>query len=209
MCWKARYHSTSKDLYSQGYGLPSSYARAIKKAEYQRIDAYKLVLEKTPESPLDSREIKPANLKRKSTLNTHWRDWCWSWSSSILVTWYEPSQLIGKVPDVGKNWRQKKRVSEDKMAGWHHTCNKHELEQPLGDDEGHRLNVLQSMGLQSQTQLGDWTTTTGYFGRKQIIKWPSMAGIGFVIQKPTGSYLINRQTLYLGKMMSDTIWYSF
>ena len=64
MCWKARYHSTSKDLYSQGYGLPSSYARAIKKAEYQRIDAYKLVLEKTPESPLDSREIKPANLKR-------------------------------------------------------------------------------------------------------------------------------------------------
>ena len=31
MCWKARYHSTSKDLYSQGYGLPSSYARAIKR----------------------------------------------------------------------------------------------------------------------------------------------------------------------------------
>ena len=118
------------------------------------------------------------------------------------------SQLIGKVPDVGKNWRQKK-VSEDKMAGWHHRCNKHELEQPLGDDEGHRLNVLQSMGSQSQTQLGDWTTTTGYFGRKQIIKWPSMAGIGFVIQKPTGSYLINGQTLYLGKMMSDIIWYSF
>ena len=38
---------------------------AIKKAEHQRIDAYKLVLEKTPESPLDSKEIKPANLKRK------------------------------------------------------------------------------------------------------------------------------------------------
>ena len=23
----------------------------------------------------------------KSTLNTHWKDWCWSWSSSILVIW--------------------------------------------------------------------------------------------------------------------------
>ena len=31
----------------------------IKKAECQRIDAFKLVLEKTLESPLDSKEIKP------------------------------------------------------------------------------------------------------------------------------------------------------
>ena len=23
----------------------------------------------------------------KSALNTHWKDWCWSWCSSILVTW--------------------------------------------------------------------------------------------------------------------------
>ena len=35
----------------------------IRKAEHQRIDAFKLVLEKTPESPLDSKEIKPVNLK--------------------------------------------------------------------------------------------------------------------------------------------------
>ena len=35
----------------------------VKKAERQRIDAFKLVLEKTPESPLDSTEIKPVNLK--------------------------------------------------------------------------------------------------------------------------------------------------
>ena len=36
----------------------------LKKAECQRIDAFKLVLEKIPESPLDSRESKPVNLKR-------------------------------------------------------------------------------------------------------------------------------------------------
>ena len=35
----------------------------IKKAECQRIDAFKLVLEKTLESPLDSKEIKSANPK--------------------------------------------------------------------------------------------------------------------------------------------------
>ena len=33
----------------------------IKKAEHRRIDAFELVLEKTVESPLDCREIKPVN----------------------------------------------------------------------------------------------------------------------------------------------------
>ena len=25
----------------------------------------------------------------KSTLNIHWKDWCWSWSSNTSVTWFE------------------------------------------------------------------------------------------------------------------------
>ena len=42
----------------------------IKKAERQRIDAFKLwfvVLEKTPESPLDNKEIKPVNLEENQS----------------------------------------------------------------------------------------------------------------------------------------------
>ena len=35
----------------------------VKKAEHQRIDAFELVLEKTLESPLDCKEIKPVNPK--------------------------------------------------------------------------------------------------------------------------------------------------
>ena len=35
----------------------------IKKAEHQSIDAFKLVLEKTLEGPLDCKEIKPVNPK--------------------------------------------------------------------------------------------------------------------------------------------------
>ena len=27
--------------------------------------------------------------ERKSVLNIHWKDWCWSWSSSTLATWWE------------------------------------------------------------------------------------------------------------------------
>ena len=33
----------------------------------------------------------------------------------------ENSQLIGKVPDAGKDrGQEEKRVSEDELAGWHH-----------------------------------------------------------------------------------------
>ena len=47
------------------------------------------------------------------------------------------NQLIGKVPDVGKDWGQKeKRASEDEMAERYHQCNGPELGQTLGDGEG-------------------------------------------------------------------------
>ena len=47
----------------------------MKKAERQRIDAFKLVLEKTLESPLDCKEIKSVNPKgNQSVLNIHWKD---------------------------------------------------------------------------------------------------------------------------------------
>ena len=44
-----------------------------------------MVLEKTLESPLDSKEIKPVNPKGESTLNIPWKDWCWRWNSNSLV----------------------------------------------------------------------------------------------------------------------------
>ena len=44
-------------------------------------------------------------------------------------------QVTGKVPDAGKDFRQKRRTSEDKTAGWHHGCNEHELGQ-ISDGEG-------------------------------------------------------------------------
>ena len=65
---KQRHYSADKRLYSQGYGLPNGHmqlweldrkeGRAPKNAWL-----WTVVLEKTPESPLDSKEIKPLNLK--------------------------------------------------------------------------------------------------------------------------------------------------
>ena len=42
-----------------------------------------MVLEKTLESPLDCKEIKPGN---QSVQNIHGKDWCWSWSYNTLTT---------------------------------------------------------------------------------------------------------------------------
>ena len=102
----------------------------IKKAEHQRID----VLEKAPESPLDSK-IKSANLKG-STLNIHWKDWCWRWSSSILVIWCEQT-AHQKSPWC---WESLRAEGEEGVrgwrGGWHHQCNG--LGQTLGDGEGQR-----------------------------------------------------------------------
>ena len=47
------------------------------------------------------------------------------------------SQLNGKDPDAGKNWRQEEKgMTEDEMVGWHYLLNAYEFEQALRDDEG-------------------------------------------------------------------------
>ena len=43
---------------------------------------------------------------------------------------------LKKIPNAGKDWGQKGKVSVDEMAGWHHQCNGHEFGQTLGDGEG-------------------------------------------------------------------------
>ena len=70
---------------------------------------------------------------RKSTLNIHWKDWCWS--SNTLATWCE-EPTHWKDPDAGNEWRQEKGTTEDEMAGWYHRLNGHEFEQTLGDGDG-------------------------------------------------------------------------
>ena len=46
------------------------------------------------------------------------------------------SQLIGKDPNVGKDWRQEEKgLTEDEMVGWHHCPNGYEFEQPPRDSE--------------------------------------------------------------------------
>ena len=57
--------------------------------------------------------------------------------------------LIGKDPDAGGNWGQKKGATEDEMAGWHHWHDGHEFEQASGEWwRTGKAGMLQSMGSQ-------------------------------------------------------------
>ena len=110
----------------------------IKKAEYQKTDAFKLWWWRTLQSLLDRKEIKPVDPKgNQSWIFIGMTDaeteapilW-----PSVAKTW-----LTGKDPDAGKDWRrEEKRMTEDEMVGWHHWVNGHEFEQApgLGDGQG-------------------------------------------------------------------------
>ena len=86
-----------------------------------------MVLEKTFESPLDSKEIKPVNLKRINSEDQ---------TLEGLMLKLE-LQFFGKDPAAWKDWEQEEEgVTEDEMVRWHHRLNGHEFEQTLGDGEG-------------------------------------------------------------------------
>ena len=95
-----------------------------------------VVLEKTLESPLDCKEIKPVNPKGNQPWILIGRTDAEA-EASILWPQFVKNWLIGKDPDAGKDWRQEEmRATEDEMLGWHHQFNGHELGQTLGDGEG-------------------------------------------------------------------------
>ena len=61
----------------------------IKKAECQRIDASELWGWRRLLRVLGLQGDPTSLSKRKSVLNSHRKDWCWSWSSNTLATWCE------------------------------------------------------------------------------------------------------------------------
>ena len=101
------------------------------------------------------------SILQKSTLNIHWKDWCWS--SNTLATDMK-NQLIGKDPDAGKDWRQKEKgPAEVDMVRQHHWLNGHEFDQTGRQWRTEEAGMLQSMGVtKTWTWFSDWSTTMGY-----------------------------------------------
>ena len=86
-----------------------------------------VVLEKTLESPLDCKEIKPVNCKEIQSWIFIGRT---NAAAETPILWLPDVKnwLIGKDPDAGNDWRQEEKgTTEDRMVGWHHWLNGHEL----------------------------------------------------------------------------------
>ena len=133
-----RHYSANKSPSSQSYGFSNSHvwmwnSWTIKKAECQRIDASELGLEKTLESPLDCKKIKPVNPKGNQSWIFIGRT-----DAKAPILWSSDAKnwLIRKDPNAGKDWRQEKGTTEEEMVGWHHQLNGHEFEQAPGVGDG-------------------------------------------------------------------------
>ena len=115
-----------------------------------------VVLEKTLESPLDSKKVKPINPKGNQPLIFIGRTDAEA-ETPILWLTHAKSWLIGKDRDAEGDWGQEEKgMTEDEMAGWHHWLDGCESEQALGVGDGQ--GSLQSMGvIKNQTRLSNWT----------------------------------------------------
>ena len=125
-----------------------------------------VVLEKTLERPLDCKENQPVHPKG---------DQSWVFigrtdaEAEMPILWppHEKSWLIGKDPDVGRDWGQEEKgTTEDEMAGWHHWLDAHEFgwTPGVGDGQTGRPGMLQFMG--SQIVGHNWVTELNWTGAR-------------------------------------------
>ena len=129
---KQRHHFADKGLYSQSYGLSCSH---VWMWEFDHKEGWAMknwclwnVPEKTLESPLDSKEIKPVNPKGNQPWIFIGRT---DAEAEAPILWPPDVKnwLIGKYPDAGKVWRQEKKgMTENEVVEWYHWLDGYEFE---------------------------------------------------------------------------------
>ena len=119
------------------------------------------VQEKTLESPLDCKGVKPVHPKG----NQPWIFIGRTDAEAEATIHWPPdakNQLTGKDPDAGKDWRQEEKgATEDEMVRWHHhnstNMSSSKLCEIVEDREAWCAAVRGVT--KSQKQLSDWTAT--------------------------------------------------
>ena len=138
---KQSHYFADKGLSNRSYSFSSSHIQVWELGHkegwtLENCCFWTMVLEKTLESHLDCKEIKPVNPKEiqpwifigrtdaEAEAPIFW--------PPVVKNWF-----FGKNPDAGKDWRrEEKGITEDEMVGWHHWLKGHEFEQALGNGEG-------------------------------------------------------------------------
>ena len=140
------------------------------------------MLEKTPECPLESKEIIPVNRKGDQSWISIGRT---DAEAEAPIFWLPDAKnwLIGKDPDAGKDWGQEEKgTTEDEMVGWHHWLSGHEFEQSLGVDDGQ--GSLACCSPWSCRVRQDWVTEVNWTWANSRRQWKT--GKPAVLQ-PMGS----------------------
>ena len=160
---KQRHYFASKCQSSQGYGFSRSHVW-MWDLDYKESWAPKywhfwtVVLEKTLESLLDGKEIKPVNpIGNQFWISIGRTDV----EADAPILWPPDAKnwLIRKDPDARQDWRQEEKgMTEDEIVGWHHWLNGQEFEQAPGFADGQEsLACYSPWGRNSWMWLNDWT----------------------------------------------------
>ena len=170
---KQRHYFANKSLSSQSYGSSSSHV-CMWELDYKASWVLNnrcfwiVVLEKTLESLLLQGDLTSPS-ERKSVLNIHWKDWCWSWNSNTLATQCE-ELTHSKRPWW---WEWLKAGGEGDNRGWDGWMASQTQQTWVWVNSGSwwwtgRPGVLQSMGLQRVRH--NWATELNWTEDKVLKK---------------------------------------
>ena len=131
--WKAEKLLCQQSPSSQGYGFSSSHVWMWELDCEESLAPknwcfWTVVLEKTLESPLDSKEIQPVHPKGDQSWVFFGRNDA-KVETPILWPPHVKSWLTGKDSDAGRDWGQEEKgMTENEMVGWHRWLYGHEFE---------------------------------------------------------------------------------
>ena len=162
---KQRHYFADKGLSSQSYYFSSSHVWMWELDHKESLAPknwcfWTMVLEKTLQSPLDCKEIKPVHPKGNQS-------WIFigktDTEAETPVLW--PPNVknwrTGKDPDVGKDWKQEEKgPKEDEMVGWHHQLDGQEFEQVPGIVDGQGSLVCYSPWGHKELDMTEWMNWT-------------------------------------------------